>query len=441
MAESFVLRHRLKLFILLLVVAGTVGGVIVKTKLDDIKMQIFDTALAENQGAGFSRVVSAMSEAGAYVDAKTEPGSIDQAQGYRYVLRQAAQWQTLFMADMNADAPSISRCPSRMCKYGFDNPDTVYQMINPISPKNQYILKGRRGTSAYTTYQVFGISGASGFQTGGTLEGGDIEAGEDGSFEILISRDNPGGHPNHIAIPDGRGGQVVIRQLMRDWNTETENTYALEIITPDPKVPSPPRTLDLQMFDRRAIAFSQFLADRVKGYREILENEPVNELAKGRGGSGVGDGGFPTNFTSQMRYSVKDGEALLIEIPHVDVVYSNIQLGSLWGESLVYGARTVSFNDFQAHKDDDGIYRYVVALEDPGVPNWLDASGHPEGGLFHRWQSPDTELPVPSTKLVPLAELRDHLPASHPLVSPADRAEQLRLRHAGYLRRMNPGYE
>lgn len=440
MQQSFMMRHRLKLFIACLVVVCALGGLIATSKLDAIKKDLFESMLAENQGAGFGRLVSVLSEAGAYVEAQTEPGSEDRAQGYRYAMRQMAQWQSLFMTDGNSRAPSMSRCPSRMCKYGFDNPDTVYLMVHPISPDTRYLLKGRAGTLAYTTYQVFGIAGAGGFQTGGSLETADIVMPEGGRFEILISVDNPENHPNHITIPQGRGGQLVIRQLMRDWNTETENAYTLEVLPAQSDVPHPPKPLTLDMYDRRAFGLAQFVANSVKGYREILAASPVNELPKGTGGSGVGDGGFPTNYTAQMRYEIGEDEALLIEVPKVDVVYSNIQLGSAWGESLVYQARTASFNDFQAHLDADGVYRYVIAQSDPGVPNWLDATGHPAGGVFHRWQSPEEDLPTPVTRRVKLSELRAYLPENHPQFTPAMRVEQLRQRHAGFLRRQNPVY-
>lgn len=330
--ENLVLtRHRLKLFVIFLIALSLVAGLIAKSQLDQIKQTLFESAMAENQGEGFNLIISEMSQAGAYVEAQTETGSIDRAQGYRYIIRQMAQWQSLFMTDFNADFPSISRCPSRMCKYGFDNPDTVYLLIHPLSPKHQYRLKIKPGSLAYTTYQLFGISGGGGFQTGGTIESQDIAANELGKFELLLSVSNPENHPNFLQIPSGRGGQLVIRQLIRDWNKETENAYSLEVVPGDEERLHSPTILDMNRFDRRAVGLARFFADRVKGYREILAAAPVNQLPQGRGGTGVGDGGFPTNFTSQMRYEIEEGQALLIEIPKVEVVYSNIQLGSLWG--------------------------------------------------------------------------------------------------------------
>ena len=436
--EPFIKRHRLKLFIGVLLGVTFAGGLVAKSRLDAIKMEIFDSALAENEGAGYGLITGTFSQLGAIVEAKTKPGSIDRAQGYRYALRQIAQWQSLFFTDFNGHSPSISRCPSRLCKYGFDNPDTTYLLIGPLSRQNQYLLKGRKGTNAYTTYQVFGIGGADGFGTGGTLEDRQIKMSANGEFEILIGASNPDDHVNFLQLPEGRSAQLVIRQLMRDWNTEKENAFEINVLPPDPDAPNPPRPLTQEAFDRRAVGYARFIKAQFTEWRDRIMNAPVNEIEHGK--ADRADGGFPSNFTSYMRYELKDDEALIIEVPQVDVVYSNIQMSSLWAESLVYSARTTSFNDYQAHLHADGTYRYVIALKDPGVPNWLDATGFPSGGIFMRWQSPDGQVPKPKTKRVKLSELRDHLPADHPTFSPKQRAEQLRRRHSGFLRRQNPVY-
>ena len=75
----------------------------------------------------------------------------------------------------------------------------------------------------------------------------------------------------------------------------------------------------------------------------------------------------------------------------------------------------------------DGRFRAVIALEDPGVPNWLDPAGYKEGGIYGRWYDCDSE-PLPTIKRVKLASLRDHLPSDTPVVTPEQRAEELRIR-------------
>ena len=65
--------------------------------------------------------------------------------------------------------------------------------------------------------------------------------------------------------------------------------------------------------------------------------------------------------------------------------YIGFHLANLWGESLDYANHQTSLNGFQAERDADGVLRYVIAHRDPGVPNWLDTTGHREGFLAPRW--------------------------------------------------------
>jgi hypothetical protein len=88
----------------------------------------------------------------------------------------------------------------------------------------------------------------------------------------------------------------------------------------------------------------------------------------------------------------------------------------------------------QAFADDDGRVRIVVAADDPGVPNWIDTEGRPEGMLMYRSIGTRTR-PVPETAVVPVADVRAHLPAAHPVVSEAARRTQLAQRRAAVLAR------
>lgn len=429
---NFLRRRRLLVFI---AATSIFAALFVKA----IPKFLVDTVVQSNEGVGYSAIVAALSEAGAYVDEQTEPGSIDRAQGYRYALRRVAQYADLFFTDHNSATPTPSRCPTLLCKYGFDNPDTVYLAFNPLDGRNSYRLKGRLGAVSYTTYQIFQI-GPNGFNGGASKESDQLILEPDGRFEILLAAENPDNHPNFMRLAPEGAGQLVIRQLFKDWNMETETAYEIEALLPDGVTSAPPPVLSTEMFDRRAIGFAMLIKNNMRRYREILADAPVNTLPQSKGQAGVDDGGFPTNFTTQMRYELQPGEAILIEVDATDAVYSNIQLGTLWGESPDYANRTVSYNDGQAHLDSDGVYRYVIAETDPGVPNWLDATGHPQGGVFHRWQSPSGPLPKPQTKVLLLSELRDHLPTDHPVVSQKERSDIRRERLAGYSRRRNPVY-
>jgi hypothetical protein len=83
------------------------------------------------------------------------------------------------------------------------------------------------------------------------------------------------------------------------------------------------------------------------------------------------------------------------------------------------------------------VIRYVVAHPDPGVPNWLDTTGIPRGLLSLRWtysEDPAT-LPQHTVRTIPLAELREQLPADTRTVSPDERAAGIAIRQRHVQRR------
>ena len=88
----------------------------------------------------------------------------------------------------------------------------------------------------------------------------------------------------------------------------------------------------------------------------------------------------------------------------------------------------------QTAVDDDARIRLVVAHDDPGVPNWIDTEHQPEGMLVYRSigtrSRPDARVP----QVVPIAALRDHLPARIRSIDAAERREQLARRRAARAR-------
>jgi hypothetical protein len=74
----------------------------------------------------------------------------------------------------------------------------------------------------------------------------------------------------------------------------------------------------------------------------------------------------------------------------------------------------------------------VIAHADPGVQNWIDTSGHPEGFLTPRWAYSKTpapeDWPTISAKVVPLSEVRTQLPDNTPAFTPEERRREIAIR-------------
>ena len=147
-----------------------------------------------------------------------------------------------------------------------------------------------------------------------------------------------------------------------------------------------------------------------------------------------------TNLYAGGVFELEPDEALIVENQiRIEPQYIGFQIGNLWGESIEYGNNLGSLNGAQAEPSDDGVIRLVVAHRDPGVPNWIDTTGHREGFLTPRWAysatPPPDQWPTISAKKVPFDEVRSHLPPETGVVTPEQRREQVRVRQEHVLRR------
>jgi hypothetical protein len=147
--------------------------------------------------------------------------------------------------------------------------------------------------------------------------------------------------------------------------------------------------------------------------------------------------GLADNFYGQGWFALEPGQVLLIELDAPDALLWSFQIGNFWWESLDYVSRTGSLNGDQAVASSDGRYRIVIAAEDPGVPNWLDTAGHPEGAILYRYQQAKNN-PTAVARLVALEQLRAELPADTPSVSAEQRAREIAARQAHAARRWAP---
>jgi hypothetical protein len=107
-----------------------------------------------------------------------------------------------------------------------------------------------------------------------------------------------------------------------------------------------------------------------------------------------------------------------------------VQLSDPLWNAVDWLNRQSSINARQARLDGDGRLRAVIALEDPGVPNWLDPGGFDNGSIMIRWNRASSG-PTPALTSVPAAELRRHLSPDTPVVTPEQRDESLRARRRG----------
>ncbi|MBY0399642.1 DUF1254 domain-containing protein, partial [Myxococcota bacterium] len=145
-------------------------------------------------------------------------------------------------------------------------------------------------------------------------------------------------------------------------------------------------------------------------------------------------GGARDIFYGNDWWALDPDEAMVIEFEPPDARYWQIQLCDVWFRTMDYATRQSGLNHHQARRDPDGRVRVVIAHRDPGIQNWLDTGGHPEGMLQYRWIVTQNN-PLPKATIVPLEKIRDALPAATPAYSAAERRRALEIRHRHLARR------
>jgi hypothetical protein len=111
-----------------------------------------------------------------------------------------------------------------------------------------------------------------------------------------------------------------------------------------------------------------------------------------------------------------------------------VEFGNYWWESMDYRYRLCSTNCHHAQREDNGELVLVVSHDDPGVPNWLDPSGHVEGYIALRWINAG-HYTKPNCLQVPASDLHDKLGKGIKTISPEERRQQLAARRRGALNR------
>jgi hypothetical protein len=256
----------------------------------------------------------------------------------------------------------------------------------------------------------------------------ELEVGPDGTLDIVIS---PDPHPGNWLRTDPKARMLMIRQYQYDWDHDAIATFHIERVDTRGTPPEPPTPADVVAALERAATWVERSLRYWPGYATRDATARSNIIGPPR----TPAGGAPHIAYGAGRWSLARDEALLVtsEVPDADywnwAAHTDNQFDT--GD---FASRSTSINHLQAHTDADGQLRIVVAAVDPGVPNWIDTSGRPGGMLTYRLIGARTK-PVPTAEVVSVANVREHLPADHPVIDAAARRDQLARRRIAVLAR------
>jgi hypothetical protein len=328
--------------------------------------------------------------------------------------------------------PHFCRAPSPFLNWGYPNPDGSY-LWTMIDGNHSYRVFGDRGSA-----HLFDVEAWEGDYadlrncrvTGGRrdIRGGksDLQVNPDGSFEVILSKDEQG--PNWIPIEPG-AGHIYVRQWFYDWEREKQGRIHIERIGAEYPAAMPTEAEYAERFELLLRFLDTTVAPIRAGVQQHYDAAPgtvafPDDLLLMDTGKSVS---FRNQFYARGRYECAPDEAIILEVTPPDAQYWLFHLLSHFWEMADWRYRQISVNGHQAVIDDDGVFRAVISHQDPGVPNWLDATGRPKGLIGGRYNWSDS-VPVPTLRKVRFADLRDELPASTPRITPEERSDLLRRR-------------
>ncbi|MET0902347.1 MAG: DUF1214 domain-containing protein, partial [Acidimicrobiales bacterium] len=154
-------------------------------------------------------------------------------------------------------------------KWGGDNADAYYQFA-PVDPARTYVVRGRRGDSAYLSLTVYGGSNDGRYtdRIVGTVNDRDLSIEPDGTFELVLS---PEPHDGSWLKLDPDSVHVITRDYLVDPAQGRRAEWTIESVDPPPLAIEEPADLA-----RRFNAARQWVSEQAA--MVPLRVDPPNEV-------------------------------------------------------------------------------------------------------------------------------------------------------------------
>lgn len=335
--------------------------------------------------------------------------------------------------------PQLFEATGPYTKMGLDNPDTLYFYAN-LADGAEYVVEGRRGTTADLSFQVMSgnYSADERAASHAAFDDRALEIDADGRFSFRMGParyDDDEGDPGYVVLHPG-SSMIAVREVFSDWEVEEAGSAILRRLD---TVGTAPEPVTLAGQERFYAKLAEALIGRLRTWLAFpgwfFGEQERNTLYTPRSTPG----GLTTQFSSAGIFELEPDQAMVISVPVAGVPYQGFQLGSMWYTSLDYVDHQTSLTADQAQVGPDGRIHLVLSEQDPGLANWIETLGRPEGIMQFRWQrvdSPITPELGPELKVVPFADLATEVPGYEELrVSPAQWRDRIAARQLAFARR------
>lgn len=285
-----------------------------------------------------------------------------------------------------------------------DNPNADYYHAR-VDAGYSYRISGNIDGATYTSFAVELAAGG----VGATLKDTEMQLAEDGSYEIIVSAEQPESG-NWLRL-DPKAMSITTRHYF-----ETEHNVGT-----DPRLRIDLGIERLDFPGAAPLATESSTADGLRRMTHWLqqnvfpplpERSPdwISRMPNAFSNPGSDDSNLDINYAAadnvyrMTRWRLAPDEALVITGRLPDCRFANVVLYNDYLQTLPYRYRQVSLNRKQMLYEPDGSFRVIVAHKNPNEPNWLDTGGREEGIVFWRFLLPTEPVPALETKILPLSQ-------------------------------------
>ncbi|MCV7172787.1 DUF1214 domain-containing protein [Mycobacterium manitobense] len=380
-----------------------------------------------------------LKDAGAQAFKDANPGtSVQRADAFRFLTQNLGQAFDLALETRDPAYPQLHPFCTPTRKLGGDVADFTYRQAW-IDGAHTYRLTGTRGTARWLNITVQGprpqtIPGTDwpslhepfGDIPEANLFGHQIVTDADGRFEVYVG--GPQRPQNWLPTTAG-SRKLFVREAFDAWY-ETPTTLTIERVGMTGP-PAPPSA------DRMTEAFgwaADFLTGAMRDWPEhswrysggVCDPLQLNQFPADKSADSDADA-KRGRMAAHMVWRLAPDEALIVEMDAHDGFWV-FGMAGVFGSSMDFLHRPVSYTPARTAVDDDGVVRLVLSHDDPLVHNWLDTQGFSDGNLTYR-NLASRNAAVFRTRVVPRAGLLDALPPGTAMVTPAQRTAQLQDRY------------
>lgn len=316
------------------------------------------------------------------------------------------------------------------------NPDDTYHLVTVGDKTQTMTITPHPGSVDVTFTMMTGNGTTTDFHAVGVYDLSHFTPNADGTYTVILS---PTQQPGNWIDTSG-SETMLMRDTSGDWGQLHDvahfNPYNL-------------RNFTLPVMSKAQIASivdsvgKSLVAENggimTYGLQKFQNSIPANTFTKIAPSTAVGGPILPGQYSSFNHFVLEPGQALVVKVPDFDAGYTGAQINNAWTVDAPFANSLGSLNNTQTFHSSDGYTYYVLSGTDPGVGNWIDTGGAPDGNFILRWQAVNGAVPTTPVvaQVVNISDVRSALPADTPNVTPSERAAQLKERMFEYNYRAN----